>query len=271
MKNTRLTMAFAIAVAPLLPVALACATEFRASSSFSSNQLVKKVVYDQEQIVDVIGSYGYQSTIEFAPDEQIKLRTLGDAIAWQIIPKGHRVFVKPLEINAATNMTIVTNKRTYLFRLTSTDKPHEMTFMVRFIYPDTGASPPALSTASITETSEELQLPGTELAAIVTSPPDYVEVLPVSIPSEPLPLWTLTAGKSIGQELTTWADKAGWKVIWNLPNDWTIPADTTYEGEFSDAAAKVIETLAGNGALIRSQFYEGNKTMVINGPGVPAQ
>lgn len=89
--------------------------------------------------------------------------------------------------------------------------------------------------------------------------------------AEPLPLWMLTAGKSIGHELKAWGDKAGWKVIWNLPTDWTIPANTTYEGEFSTAAAKVIETLASNGALVRSQFYEGNKTMVINGPGVPAQ
>lgn len=100
--------------------------------------------------------------------------------------------------------------------------------------------------------------------------PIKVQTHPVKL-SEPLPLWTLSAGKSIGRELKSWGDRAGWKVIWNLSTDWTIPADTTYEGEFATVAASVIETLASNGALVRGKFYEGNKTMVINGPGIQAQ
>ncbi len=83
--------------------------------------------------------------------------------------------------------------------------------------------------------------------------------------------WTLTAGRTIGQELQAWGMKAGWKVIWTMPRDWTVPANTGFSGQFETAAADVINTLAANGALIRAQFYDGNKTMVVTGPGVTAQ
>lgn len=91
------------------------------------------------------------------------------------------------------------------------------------------------------------------------------------VPIKSLPVWTLTAGRIIGQELQAWGDKAGWKVIWRIQKDWTVPASTSFSGEFHTAAADVIKTLAANGALVRAQFYVGNKTMVVTGPGVAEQ
>lgn len=91
------------------------------------------------------------------------------------------------------------------------------------------------------------------------------------VPIKPLPVWTLTAGRTVGQELQAWGAKAGWKVIWSMPKDWSIPASTSFTGDFPVAAAEVIKTLATNGALVRAQLYEGNKTMVVTGPGVAAQ
>ncbi len=83
--------------------------------------------------------------------------------------------------------------------------------------------------------------------------------------------WTLNAGQTVGHELQAWGVKAGWKVIWNMQKDWAVPASTSFSGDFSSAAAEVIKTLAANGALVRAQFYDGNKTMVVTGPGVAAQ
>lgn len=88
---------------------------------------------------------------------------------------------------------------------------------------------------------------------------------------KPLPRWTLTAGHVIGQELKNWGVQSGWNVIWNLPRDLIVPSTTEFIGEFPTAAAEVIKTLAANGALITAKFYEGNKTMVVNGPGVVPQ
>jgi hypothetical protein len=94
-----------------------------------------------------------------------------------------------------------------------------------------------------------------------------VPSVPTPAPA-PLPKWTLTAGRTIGQELQNWGTKAGWKVIWTMQKDWAVPASTVFTGEFKTAASDVINNLASNGALIRAQFYDGNRTLVIGGPGV---
>jgi hypothetical protein len=111
-----------------------------------------------------------------------------------------------------------------------------------------------------------------------------VSVTPVSVDSAPvaatavavpapkiLPVWTMTAGHTIGQDLKAWGVKADWHVIWNMQKDWAVPAPTSISGDFRSAASEVIKTLAANGALVRAQFYDGNRTMVVTGPGVAAQ
>jgi hypothetical protein len=83
--------------------------------------------------------------------------------------------------------------------------------------------------------------------------------------------WKLTEGKTIGKEIGAWATDAGWKLVWNLNKDWQVPASTTFTGDFKSAASEVIKTLAANGVLIRAQFFDGNKTVVVSGPGVAEQ
>lgn len=100
--------------------------------------------------------------------------------------------------------------------------------------------------------------------------------MPSNSPNAPIALpiqraWTLKAGLTNGQNLKAWGESAGWEVLWNMPKDWTVPASTTFYGEFPEVAEAVIKTLAANGALVRAQIYDGNKTMVISGPGVAQQ
>lgn len=79
--------------------------------------------------------------------------------------------------------------------------------------------------------------------------------------------WHLSAGHLVRQDLTSWGERSGWQVLWHLPRDWTVPADTDFEGDFKEAAAAVIRTLADNGLVIRGQFYDGNRTLVVKGAG----
>jgi len=68
--------------------------------------------------------------------------SIGDSIAWQVVPAGHRVFLKPQEPNAVTNMTVITSLRPYYFEL-GAKKNHDaaaVTFLLRFNYPDSGPS-----------------------------------------------------------------------------------------------------------------------------------
>lgn len=104
--------------------------------SLSSDFRMKQVMYDPNQITHITGAYGYQTSVEFAPDEQIKLVTLGDSIAWQTVPYLNRLFIKPVEDNAKTNMTVMTNKRAYFFQLETSEKKDALTFLVRFAYPN---------------------------------------------------------------------------------------------------------------------------------------
>jgi hypothetical protein len=76
--------------------------------------------------------------------------------------------------------------------------------------------------------------------------------------------WTLTAHRTIRQELEAWAKESGWTVVWQSSSDWTVPATTTVHGQFESAAAWVFRQLAASGVLLRAKFYEGNNTLVVN-------
>jgi type IV secretion system protein VirB9 len=101
---------------------------------------IKTVQYSPNEIYKFIGHYGYQSSIEFGADEQIMTISVGDSVAWQLKPSGSRLFIKPVEQDALTNMTVVTNEHTYNFELhaeeTDNIKDKDMMFVLRFQYGD---------------------------------------------------------------------------------------------------------------------------------------
>lgn len=104
---------------------------------------VRVILYQPDEVFKFIGHYGYQSSIEFGDDEEIVTISMGDSTAWMLNPSGNRLFLKPLEQDATTNMTLITTKRIYLFELhaSETDDINDknMVFIMRFIYPDTDA------------------------------------------------------------------------------------------------------------------------------------
>jgi type IV secretion system protein VirB9 len=88
----------------------------------------------------VQGRLGYQSMIEFGNGEQIENVAVGDSSAWQVTPnkRANLLFLKPLFAKAKTNMTVVTDQRTYLFDL-SVASTGAALYNLRFTY---GARPP---------------------------------------------------------------------------------------------------------------------------------
>ncbi|WP_394730470.1 TrbG/VirB9 family P-type conjugative transfer protein [Altererythrobacter sp. GH1-8] len=103
-------------------------------------------VYDQAQIVRVDGKAKVQATIRFADDEQIENVAIGDSQAWQVTPnkRANLLFVKPLQASAATNMTVVTSQRTYLFDLVASPRSKPV-YVVSFSYPEEEAAVAHLS------------------------------------------------------------------------------------------------------------------------------
>ena len=97
---------------------------------------IQHVVYNPSEVYELKATYGFQTTIEFSDQETIQVASIGDSIAWQVIPVAHRLFIKPVEQNPKTNLTVVTNKRSYYFHLTTANaKTPEMVYLVRFEYP----------------------------------------------------------------------------------------------------------------------------------------
>jgi type IV secretion system protein VirB9 len=112
----------------------------REGKSILVDHRVRTMMYQPDEVYKFIGHYRYQSSIEFDEDEEIRTISMGDSTGWMLNPSGNRLFMKPIEQDATTNMTLITNKRTYLFELhareTDDIDDKDMTFIMRFIYPD---------------------------------------------------------------------------------------------------------------------------------------
>jgi type IV secretion system protein VirB9 len=111
--------------------------------SAAADNRIRSLAYNPDQIVRILGKAGIQSTIEFAPDERIENVAVGDSAAWQITPnrRASLLFVKPLKAHSRTNMTVVTDRRTYMFDLVAGDKWTTPIYALKFSYPND--KPPA--------------------------------------------------------------------------------------------------------------------------------
>jgi type IV secretion system protein VirB9 len=100
---------------------------------------IKTYTYNENDVYKLLVNYGYQTVIEFSKNEKIVTISLGDNYSWKITPSSNRLFIKPMEENINTNMTVITNKRTYHFDLFSEkllkEKLKELVYVLRFFYP----------------------------------------------------------------------------------------------------------------------------------------
>ena len=116
----------------------------RESKAIQIDHRVHLMVYQTDAVYKYTGYYRYASVIEFAHDETIQTISMGDSTSWMLNPAGFRLFLKPIEQDATTNMMLITNKHTYLFELhareTDDIDDKDMVFITRFVYTD-GESP----------------------------------------------------------------------------------------------------------------------------------
>ena len=99
---------------------------------------LQTVDYGAGQIVQLRSAPGYQLMVELSPDEAVKSVALGDSAAWQVSVNkaGDRLFLKPAQGDASTNMTVVTSVRVYHFDLVAlVEVPTDLPYTVRFRYP----------------------------------------------------------------------------------------------------------------------------------------
>lgn len=122
-------------------------------------------VYDEGSVFTIRGKVKVLTTVKFAEDEQIENVAIGDSRAWQVQPNKAQsiLFVKPLAPTAATNMTVVTNKRTYLFDLIASPR-NSVLYVLQFRYPELEKAKEEARLAAI-EAAKQERASAAELAA----------------------------------------------------------------------------------------------------------
>lgn len=101
--------------------------------------------YSKDAVVAVEGHEGLETSIVFNDDEKIENVAVGDSQAWQVTPnkRANVLFLKPILPDGRTNMTVVTDKRIYMFDLLPTKKKAATVYSLRFQYPSAPIPLPA--------------------------------------------------------------------------------------------------------------------------------
>lgn len=128
------------AIFPALALALLATP---AMAQENDPRLVERL-YDPTEVVRIEGKTKVQATIMFGEGEAIENVAIGDSTAWQVTPnkRANLLFVKPLSTTANTNMTVVTNRHTYLFDLVANPRARPL-YVLRFTYPEVPEEEPA--------------------------------------------------------------------------------------------------------------------------------
>jgi type IV secretion system protein VirB9 len=118
----------------LLVAALLAAT---AAPAAANDPRLVEHLYNPDEVVRVEGRPNVQATIRFADDEHIENVAIGDSTKWQVTPnkRANLLFVKPMAERASTNMTVVTDRHTYMFDLIASPLAKTPLYVLSFTYP----------------------------------------------------------------------------------------------------------------------------------------
>lgn len=104
---------------------------------------VKIVPYQEDNVVPVYGRTFTTTQIIFGSGEYVKGVEGGDSAGWIVDYKDklpNMIFIKPTVFDSNSNMTVVTNRHSYYFKVKSNkslnDSEHNVTYAIRFIYPE---------------------------------------------------------------------------------------------------------------------------------------
>jgi type IV secretion system protein VirB9 len=103
---------------------------------------VRVLAYNPDDVILLRGYIGYQIHLQFARGEEFVNLGSGDNGAFDVGAERNHLFIKPKEARASTNLTVLTNRRTYHFDyVVSATAPtgaaaKRMVYSVRFLYPE---------------------------------------------------------------------------------------------------------------------------------------
>lgn len=102
----------------------------------ANDSKIKNYIYQEDKIYVLKLKVGFQAHITFAPNEEIQTISIGESYAFKKEIINKRLFIQALEENIKTNMTIITNERSYVFDvIVNKNNEDDSMYMVKFTYP----------------------------------------------------------------------------------------------------------------------------------------
>lgn len=101
---------------------------------------IRSISYNTQDVVQLDTVIGVATHIMLEKGEHYVTHAFGDSEAYDFAVKENHVFIKPKAEQADTNLIIVTDRRTYNFRLTFQADRKDATYQVAFRYPDVEAA-----------------------------------------------------------------------------------------------------------------------------------
>ncbi|WP_230855840.1 P-type conjugative transfer protein VirB9 [Pseudomonas syringae group genomosp. 3] len=114
----------------------ALALDYPAASPYDHR--IRSTTYNKGDVVQISTVIGIATHIEFEPGESYVTHVFGDSASYAFSQSANHVFIKPIAEQADTNLVIVTDRRTYNFRLIfQPTRETKALYTLTFVYPDT--------------------------------------------------------------------------------------------------------------------------------------
>ena len=136
----------------VIPALALVATVATIAVQAHADSRIREIAYDPDAVARLDGCVGFQTTVEFGPEERIENVALGDASQWLVVPnkRANMLFVKPAQGSGHSNMTVSTSRHQYAFELFSRNgaacQRGSTVYTLRFSYPNDPASDPTAPT-----------------------------------------------------------------------------------------------------------------------------
>lgn len=124
--------------AALLLILCLAAPDAACAAEGESESRLRTVDYNSGSVLSLTGFVGYHIHFEFAPDEHFVTLGAGDSSVVDVGAEANHLMLKPRQPTPGTNLTILTNRRSYFidFRaLARSPLPGEVVYSVTFRYP----------------------------------------------------------------------------------------------------------------------------------------
>lgn len=98
---------------------------------------IKYYAYTPDVVYTLHVTVGMHTHIQLGADEKlVEIPTIGETVQWRISGNGQNLYVKALQPNTSTSLTLITSKRVYQFELQATEDKNKRIQKAYFTYPD---------------------------------------------------------------------------------------------------------------------------------------